>query len=206
MSVRDAGVTGRRPGAVPPPERAGWYRWRAVVTVARLAVVLAVLLAVYVVAPWDGRLDLSLGAQLLAWLALLAVVVWLDVRSVLRSRRPWQKAAEGAVLSIALLLLPFASVYVLLDQTDSSSFSEPLTRIDGLYFAVTVFSTVGFGDIVPVSETARVLVTVQIVVDLLLVGVITKVLLGAAQLQNRRLKTTDLNGTRPAGDEEEDVR
>src|SRR4051794_11983284 len=98
MSVRDAGVAGRRRDAVPPPEGARWYRWRAVVITARLMVVIAVLLVVYLTAPWDGRLDLSLGAQLLGWLALLAVVVWLDVRSVLRSRRPWQKAAEGAVL------------------------------------------------------------------------------------------------------------
>ena len=203
MSVRDAGVTGHRAGAVPPPERAGWYRWRAVVIVVRLVVVLAALLLVYALAPWDGRLDLSLGAQLAAWLAVLAVVVWLDVRSVLRSRRPWQKAAEGAVLSIALLLLPFASAYVLLEQTDAASFSEPLTRLDGLYFAVTVFSTVGFGDITPVTETARGLVTVQIVVDLLLVGVITKVLLGAAQLQNRRLGRPNVNENGPEGDEEE---
>jgi hypothetical protein len=172
--------------------------------VVRLAAVLAALLIVYFNAPLVGRLDLSLAAQLLGWLAAVAVVVALDVRSVLRSRRPWQKAAEGAVLSIALLLLPFASAYILLDQTDSTSFSEPLTRIDGLYFAVTVFSTVGFGDITPVSETARVLVTIQIVVDLLLVGVITKVLLGAAQLQNRRLRASDVNGKGPSGDEEAD--
>lgn len=204
MTARDAGVAGRRRDAVPPPEGAGVYRWRAVAIIARLVVVLVVLLVVYMAAPWDRRLDLSLGAQLLAWLAVLTVVVWLDVRSVLRSRRPWQKAAEGAVLSIALLLLPFASAYVLLDQNDSSSFSESLTRIDGLYFAVTVFSTVGFGDITPVSETARVLVTIQIVVDLLLVGVITKVLLGAAQLQHRRLGAPDMNGRRPPGDEQEE--
>ena len=29
-----------------------------------------------------------------------------------------------------------------------------MTRTDALYFVVTVFATVGFGDITPVSETA----------------------------------------------------
>jgi hypothetical protein len=48
-----------------------------------------------------------------------------------------------------------------------------------------------------------VLVTIQIVVDLLLVGVITKVLLGAAQLQNRRLRASDMNAKGPSGDEQE---
>ena len=46
-------------------------------------------------------------------------------------------------------------------------------------------------------------VAIQIVVDLLLVGVITKVLLGAAQLQHRRLRAPDMNGKGPSGDEEE---
>jgi len=205
MSVRDPRVAGQQPAAAPPPGREGWYRWRPVLTVARLAAVLAALTIVYIEAPWDGRLDLSLGAQLLGWLAVLGLAVVMEVRVVLRSRRPWQRAAEGAVLSIALLLLPFASAYVLLDQTDPTSFSEPLTRLDGLYFAVTVFSTVGFGDITPVTETARILVTVQILVDLLMIGVITKVLLGAAQLQNRRLRTTDVNGEETGVDQEEDL-
>jgi voltage-gated potassium channel len=47
---------------------------------------------------------------------------------------------------------------------------------------VTVFATVGFGDIAPVSELARVLVTIQMLVGLLAVGVIAKFVLGAVQV------------------------
>jgi hypothetical protein len=36
-----------------------------------------------------------------------------------------------------------------------------LTRTDALYFTVTVFSTVGFGDITAKTETARLVVTGQ---------------------------------------------
>ena len=43
----------------------------------------------------------------------------------------------------------------------AASFTEPLTRADALYFTVTVFSTVGFGDITAKSETARVVLIVQ---------------------------------------------
>ena len=43
---------------------------------------------------------------------------------------------------------------------------QPLTRADALYFAVTVFSTVGFGDITPESEAARVVLIVQMLGDL----------------------------------------
>ena len=41
----------------------------------------------------------------------------------------------------------------------ASNFSEPLTRTGALYFTVTVFSTVGFGDITAKTEAARLVVT-----------------------------------------------
>ena len=47
---------------------------------------------------------------------------------------------------------------------------------------MTVFATVGFGDIAPVSELARVLVTIQMLVGLVAVGVIAKLVLGAVQV------------------------
>ena len=40
-------------------------------------------------------------------------------------------------------------------------FTQPLTRTDALYFTVTVFSTVGFGDISPKLEAARVVLIAQ---------------------------------------------
>src|SRR3954453_16438384 len=166
-------ATGHAPARPTSPRR---ELWKAIGAVVRLIVVLVVMLAVYLVAPWDRRMDLSAGALLVGWLVVLVLVVVLDVLAVLRSRYPWRRAAEGAVLSVLVLLLPFASAYVLMEQADPGSFTQSLTRIDGLYFAVTVFSTVGFGDIAPVSEVARVVVTVQIIIDLLLVGIIVKVL------------------------------
>ncbi|MFM9500239.1 potassium channel family protein, partial [Streptomyces galilaeus] len=50
------------------------------------------------------------------------------------------------------------------------SFSEAISRTDVLYFTMTVFSTVGFGDISPRSETARLLVTGQVTASLLLIA------------------------------------
>jgi hypothetical protein len=57
-----------------------------------------------------------------------------------------------------------------------------MSRVGALYFTVTVFATVGFGDIVPVTDAARIVVMVQMVGDLVLVGVGVRVLLGAVQL------------------------
>jgi hypothetical protein len=47
-------------------------------------------------------------------------------------------------------------------------FAGPLTRTDALYFTVTVFPTVGFGDITARSETARIVVTGQMIADLVI--------------------------------------
>jgi hypothetical protein len=65
-----------------------------------------------------------------------------------------------------------------------------LTRFDAVYFTVTVLATVGFGDIAAVTQTARILVTIQMLADLVLIGFVAKVLLGAAQ-QRRQVLLTD---------------
>ncbi|MDX6312639.1 MAG: hypothetical protein QOF44_2103, partial [Streptomyces sp.] len=66
------------------------------------------------------------------------------------------------------------------------SYSEPLNHTDALYFTVTVFASVGFGDIVPVTATARLVTTVQMVIDLMAIGVIAKIVLGAVETGLRR--------------------
>src|SRR5208282_4777456 len=57
-----------------------------------------------------------------------------------------------------------------------------LTRTDSLYFTVTTFSTVGFGDITATSQAARLVVTVQMILDLLVLGLGIRVFIGAVQL------------------------
>ena len=66
------------------------------------------------------------------------------------------------------------------------SFSEPLTRMGALYFTVTVFATVGFGDISPVTDGARAAVTAQMVLNAVFIGLLVKVIFGAAQASLRR--------------------
>ena len=67
-----------------------------------------------------------------------------------------------------------------------ASFSQPLTRSDSLYFTVTVFSTVGFGDILATSQTAKLAVTVQMVLNLLFLGLGVRVIVGAVELSRQR--------------------
>ncbi|MFD4977301.1 potassium channel family protein [Streptomyces sp. NPDC058424] len=56
-----------------------------------------------------------------------------------------------------------------------------MTRTDALYFALTTFTTVGYGDITARSQTGRVLAMLQMTGGLLLVGVAARVLTDAIQ-------------------------
>jgi voltage-gated potassium channel len=78
------------------------------------------------------------------------------------------------------------------------SFTQPLTRTDSLYFTVTVFSTVGFGDITAKAEPARIILIVQMLGDLALLGAGIRVLLGAVRRGQERRSATE-NAAGPAG-------
>lgn len=83
---------------------------------------------------------------------------------------PALRAVEALGLLVPLFLLLFASTYFLIDRASTANFTQTLTRTDALYFMVTVFTTVGFGDISAKSETARVLVMLQMLADLAVLG------------------------------------
>jgi hypothetical protein len=154
---------------------------------------IVVLFGVYALAPLGQRPMGSVIAGLVVSVLLLTIVVTWQIVAVTRSPSPVLRAVEGVALSVPLLLLLFACIYVVTAENDPGSFSEPLTRIDAMYFATTVFATVGFGDISAASQTARVLVMAQMFADLILIGVIAKVLVGVAQ---RRRGALDAGGDR----------
>lgn len=149
--------------------------------VLRPALTVATLVAVYYLLPVDRRLDAWTVVGLVVGVALVAVLVVVEARVILRSSRPALQGIQALALVVPLFLLVFANVYYVLQYNAPQSFNVPLTRTDSLYFVVTVFATVGFGDITPVTQAARLLVTVQMIANLLVVGVALRVILTAVQ-------------------------
>ena len=101
------------------------------------------------------------------------------LHAVRRSDQPVLVALEAVVLLLAMLVLGFAAIYFAVG-VDVEQFSGLETRIDSLYFTVTTLSTVGFGDVHAAGQAARVLVTVQILVNLVFLGIVVRVMARAA--------------------------
>jgi hypothetical protein len=88
-----------------------------------------------------------------------------DIR---KSTRGWTVVAL-MFLSYALTVYGFGIAYIYLSAFYPNSFNKSLSIIDGIYFSVVTAATVGYGDILPNSDTAKVLTAVEIVVSLLYV-------------------------------------
>lgn len=172
-------------------------RWLLVRSLLRSFLVVIVLFTAYYLAPLDKPLTALTG--LIAGLLLLAGVLALQIRAILWSETPRLRSIQALTVALTLLLLLFASTHYLIAGGQPGSYSEPLSRTDALYFTITVFATVGFGDIVPITELARVITMIQMIVGLITVGIVAKVILGAVQIAMTRR-------TQPAADSTEDLR
>jgi hypothetical protein len=163
-------------------------RRRAILgTAIRSTATATLLLVAYYLAPLDRSLTVGTFLLMAGALLLFAVFVVFTVRDILRSEHPRLRAIRALIVGVPLLLVVFAATYFTVAAQQPGAFTEPLNRTDGLYFTVTVFATVGFGDITPVTQLARVLVMIQMLVGVLTVGVIAKIVFGAVQTaQSRR--------------------
>ena len=154
----------------------------------------AVLVALYYVLPFGRRSDAYLVLELTCGVLLLAGMIGWQVRAILRSDYPGIRATQALAATTPLFLLLFASAYLLMSLDDPATFTEPLSRSDALYFTITVFSTVGFGDITPQGETARLVVAAQMLLDLVVLGLGIQVILGAVR-RGRTTSSMEENGS-----------
>ncbi|MEZ5169063.1 MAG: potassium channel family protein, partial [Acidimicrobiales bacterium] len=106
--------------------------------------------------------------------ALVLVVTW-QLHAVRRSDVPQLRAVEGFALTIPLTVVCFAAVYLSLSAQSPHAFSEPLDHVGALYLAMATITTIGFGDIAARSDAARVAVMLQMVADIAVLAVGTRV-------------------------------
>jgi hypothetical protein len=134
-------------------------------------------------------------------LTVLVLVIVNELRRIVISEHPAIRAVEAVAIVIPLFIVVFAYAYVWMSNDNPANFTQPIDRVDGIYFTVTMLSTVGFGDITAVSQNARIVVTVQMILDLILIGVVAKLIVGASRIgvQRRRSAATAPGPATPGG-------
>jgi ion channel len=155
------------------------------------------LVVIYYLLPLNRSSTAVAVTMLVIGLAVFLGLVAFQVRAIVRSPFPGLRAGEALATSVPLFLLLFAATYVVLATISASNFSQPLSRTDAIYFTVTVFATVGFGDITAKTEAARLVVTGQMITDLIIIGVGVRIIVGAVT-RGRQRRSTDA-GTGPPG-------
>ncbi|WP_395690390.1 potassium channel family protein [Nocardioides sp.] len=135
----------------------------------RLGIGLVLAVAIYFVMPIDTADDnaaarLVLSAVMLA--ALAAGTIWQVVRHI---ENP-DLRVDGLALFVVIGVLAFAMAYYRVERSDPSQFAELHTRLDSLYFAVSTLLTVGFGDVHAQGQTARGLVLVAMIFNVVVIA------------------------------------
>ena len=139
------------------------------------------LLGLYYVLPEPHRHHQSVALRLAVAFAIFAAALIYEVQAIMRSPHPMLRATVAMATVIPLFLILFAWIYLTMSTSNPAFFGHPLDRTSSLYFTVTVFSTVGFGDITPKTDVARLVTTVQMMTDLIVVGVVVRLIFGAAR-------------------------
>jgi multidrug transporter EmrE-like cation transporter len=129
---------------------------------------------------------------------LFSVVIVVIFKDVLRRRQVDMDAVLGACCIYLLMGLAWESVYAVIEWQIPNSFALPTgspasgsapdvmsIQADLMYFSLITMTTIGYGDITPVSAPARVLSALQGVVAQLYVAIIIARLVGM-ELANRR--------------------
>jgi voltage-gated potassium channel len=158
-------------------------------TVLRNVLTAAALVLVYAAAPVPRGSRVTVGGVLLvvAGAVVLAVVVGAMVR---KERAAHAGQGSGVALEALVLVvyatIAFFSLVCLGVAREPGQFTGLETRIDALYFTTSTLTTVGYGDVAPVGQVARAVVTTQMLFNVLFVAMAARL---ATSIFERRSTT-----------------
>jgi voltage-gated potassium channel len=102
-------------------------------------------------------------ADSVIWLLLFAFITWNELRAVLRQKEITREVISMSISTYLLMGLTCGLFYIVLHDLQPNAFSfgsgAPLTEQQTIpvliYFSLTTLSTIGFGDITPITLQAR---------------------------------------------------
>lgn len=161
------------------------------IAILRMLAVTVVVVAAYFLLPFDHGFAGEAVVGLVVGLAAVVVLIGWECWRITGSDYPTLRGVEALALIVPLYILLFATAYFLMERANRGSFGSPLSKIDAMYYSATVFTTVGFGDITAKTQTARVVVTIQMMLDLVFVGLVVRLGINAVKIGQRRHQPKD---------------
>jgi voltage-gated potassium channel len=140
---------------------------------------IAALVVYFVVPVRSGHSAGVLALEIAISLAGVALVGWIVLGELLREWRggsPTILRGRHLLLLFEVVLLGFALTYYVLSVYSDGEMAGLRTRVDALYFTATTMTTVGYGDIHPIGQVARVIATVHMGFNVLFVAAVVRLL------------------------------
>ncbi len=127
-------------------------------------------------APWgDATTAGRLAGSVLAW-GLLFLFLRTAARRSHERQEPEYHRVQQLLTALYVLVLGFALLYAITSAAAPEQFAGLANRSDALYFSVTTTATVGFGDIHASGTPARLMVTAQMLFNLIYIGTALRIL------------------------------
>jgi voltage-gated potassium channel len=139
------------------------------------------LLGAFYVLPIGHESSLRAGVRLGVDIALIGAVFAWQIRRISVAALPELRAIEALGIVVALFLVLFSGIYLAMSHQSALTFTQRLDQTRALYFTISVFSTVGFGDITPRTDPARLVVATQMLLDFVIIGVAVRLIFNAAR-------------------------
>jgi voltage-gated potassium channel len=175
-------------GMFSTPELSQYERSHVLSTGVRAIATASVLLALYFTLPTIHRAHEPILLRLTVALAFFVAVLLFEIRQITLHNEPMLRATVAMATIIPLFIVLFSWIYLTMSRSDPGSFGGMMSRVKALYFTVTIFSTVGFGDITPKTDPARLVTTVQMMADLVVLALVVRLILAAASRGAARLQ------------------
>jgi voltage-gated potassium channel Kch len=160
--------------------------WEAIIALMLFSRVLSgawVSAVVAVAALYSIKLD-KISRVAIAFLSLQNA--WIFRGGRLRSRSPRKTAIAASIASYLLTIYWFALAFAFLSHFDERAFNVALPLPTALYFSVVTIATVGFGDVLALSATARALVVAEILTGLMYAVFVFAGIVGVARVPRDR--------------------
>jgi voltage-gated potassium channel len=159
-----------------------------------IAVCWVIIIGAFYVVPIGHESGVRAFVRLGADVALIGAVFAWQIRRISVAELPELRAIEALGIVVVLFLVAFSGIYLGMSHESPLTFTQPpstressapvsrgLDQTEALYFTITIFSTVGFGDITPRTDPARLVVAAQMLLDLAIIGAVVRLIFNAAK-------------------------